>query len=62
LWKIYGKEKIVLEDPLLAGGKAEFCCRAHLLWYLKEMCPKTFEIKPTQLAYKVNKKVQELSW
>jgi hypothetical protein len=54
------EKKIVLKTQITE--EMYFCSFACLLFCLKEMCLKTFEIKPTQLGYEINKKVRELSW
>jgi len=54
------EKKITLKTPITE--EMYFCSIACLLYCLKEMCLKTFEIKPTQLGYEINKKVRELSW
>jgi len=54
------EKPIALETRLT--GKAYFCSMACLLWYLKEVCPATFIIKPTELGLILNKKARELKW
>ena len=54
------KKPIVLETHLT--GKTCFCSIACLLWYLKELCPATFVIKPTEIGLLLNKKARELKW
>lgn len=54
------KKLIALETYLT--GKTYFCSMACLLWYLKEMCPATFIIKPSGLGLLLNKKARELKW